>query len=138
MKFWIFLCIIDDDDACDIYFEPPDDQVLTHEDSNNESDVKKTENCENLDNTRKTEGAPHKPRLDKIRSPIFLAGLKLTIKINPMMSMLALTMKRSVSERTIKRAVKFLRMKLFARGIKELLTDDIQPEKLEWGMRLLF
>ncbi len=77
---------------------------------------------------------PHKA---KKRTPMFLAGLKRSIKANPAVSMVAHAKRRSVSRRTMGRAIKEdLGLSTYVRGRCHLLTEKMKTVRLERGKKL--
>lgn len=81
------------------------------------------------------EGIEHKscgPSKKKKRTPTFLAGLKRSIVANPALSMGVLASRRSVSKRTVRRAVKEdLQLKSYVKGKRHLLTTKMKATRLE-------
>ena len=80
--------------------------------------------------TREDNRKSHKPRLDKIHSPRFVAGLKRSIDANPGKSQTELVRTRNVSTRTVRRAInKDLEYKSFRLRVRHLLTDAHREQR---------
>ncbi len=70
-----------------------------------------------------------KPRSDKKQTPTFLARLKRTIAAMPTMNQTQLAIKKGVSPRTIKRAMKDLRLKSYRLSVCHLLTTKMKDTR---------
>ena len=79
--------------------------------------------CKRFDEMGKEQRSAHNSRRNRILKPTFLAGLKRSIKANPMTE---LAKKRLVSVMTIKRGINKLGFNSCARGKKYLLTEKMK------------
>ena len=64
--------------------------------------------CKRFDSSGHNQRSPHKPRSDKILTSRFLAGLKRSIKANPITSFSTLAKKRAVSETIIQKSILYI------------------------------
>ena len=81
---------------------------------------------------------PHKKRSGRKRTAAFLAGLKRSINRNPATSMAKLAKNRSMSRRTVARAVKlYLGMKSYVRRRRSILTERSRAIRAERSPKLL-
>ncbi|XP_059088732.1 uncharacterized protein LOC131884856 [Tigriopus californicus] len=80
----------------------------------------------------------HKPRNDKKRKPMFLAGLNRSIKASPGTPMSVLAKKRNVDRSTISRATnKDLKMTAYKLYKRHILTEKMKAVRVENGTKLL-
>ena len=88
--------------------------------------LRKTVNdiCKRFDEMGKEQRSAHNSRRDRILKRIFLAGLKRSIKANPVVPMTELAKKRSVSVMTIKRGINKLGFNSYVRGKKHFLKNE--------------